>query len=605
MPSAVDKVLSARWWPELVQIKDTNSYAALAERFGAPLQAIRAALLRAGLQKTAMPRGPKPRAAEPAPEVPTPGERSPDQQLRELAGTMPDPQVAERLALTPEEVKAFRRTHDIAPYLRPPPGPAVARQVQEPTPSASAAPALKPSQAPVVLRRRKNAKGTTEQVAHRHVWAPEPVPPAQVEPEAATGPKSPVPRSHTPVAARKHQRPVRSVLDAFRGAMGAVSDGDIATRAGVRISAVQAYRTKLGIAAYAAFRSRPRTKTTPEVGKGPAPSPHRRPPSSAPPSSAQPSGAPPNIRSTTRRKPDGQSADYLGAETALGTGVAVAEATAYREHRDVEQPTYEGLEAGGRSVPPARSRIAPFADKLGIVPDSELAALAGVKRAAVERKRRGIGGYVPPGEKDVGMRGGAPFAKEAPREDAPSVIAPAPSPTMEGDATPTGHIAPASGRRSKLEPFAHLIGKVHDTEIARMAGVIPGSVQVYRSRHGIAASWLVRDTPVAISESGRPSAALVITPAPAGHQDVHPEAIQVAEAPAAPALPTAPELAGMTSARAMGYRVTARRGEETRRFVVVADDLVIAVERAVTALDARRDGPWVLVCIRILAEALE
>lgn len=40
-------------------------------------------------------------------------------------------------------------------------------------------------------------------------------------------------------------------------------------------------------------------------------------------------------------------------------------------------------------------------------------------------------------------------------------------------------------RRSKLDDYAHLVGRIPDREVARMAGITPDGVRMYRQRHKI------------------------------------------------------------------------------------------------------------------------
>lgn len=49
--------------------------------------------------------------------------------------------------------------------------------------------------------------------------------------------------------------------------------------------------------------------------------------------------------------------------------------------------------------------------------------------------------------------------------------------------------APRTVRKSRLEPYAHLIGTVPDKEIAEQAGVTAENVRTYRIRRGIPAAW--------------------------------------------------------------------------------------------------------------------
>jgi len=41
-------------------------------------------------------------------------------------------------------------------------------------------------------------------------------------------------------------------------------------------------------------------------------------------------------------------------------------------------------------------------------------------------------------------------------------------------------------RRSKLDAYAHLVGRIPDRDVARMAGITPDGVRMYRQRHQIA-----------------------------------------------------------------------------------------------------------------------
>ena len=46
-----------------------------------------------------------------------------------------------------------------------------------------------------------------------------------------------------------------------------------------------------------------------------------------------------------------------------------------------------------------------------------------------------------------------------------------------------------SGRRSKIDPFADIVGTVSDKEVAAKAGVSPENVRTWRKRRGIPATW--------------------------------------------------------------------------------------------------------------------
>jgi hypothetical protein len=105
--------------------------------------------------------------------------------------------------------------------------------------------------------------------------------------------------------------------------------------------------------------------------------------------------------------------------------------------------------SGGR-----RSKIDPFADLLGTVPDSVVAGKAGVSINAVSnyRRRRNIGAFDP----------------------GPLTTAAASGPT------PTGR------KPSKIDPYHDELGTVPDRVIAEKAGVSMNAVSNYRRRRGIA-----------------------------------------------------------------------------------------------------------------------
>lgn len=137
---------------------------------------------------------------------------------------------------------------------------------------------------------------------------------------------------------------------------------------------------------------------------------------------------------------------------------------------------------------PARlpdSVLQPYAPLLGKVPDHKIAEQAGVSRAIVIalRKRLGIPAY-------EGYKFGAP-GNPAPQRPPRS---------------PEGDPRPFRGRRSALDPFAHLLGTVPDQEIAKLAGVTPENVRTYRQRRGIEADWAAEK-----EETGREMAAWIVT----------------------------------------------------------------------------------------------
>jgi hypothetical protein len=96
------------------------------------------------------------------------------------------------------------------------------------------------------------------------------------------------------------------------------------------------------------------------------------------------------------------------------------------------------------------SRILPFVDLLGEVPDSEVASKAGVsvRTIASFRSRNSISGYKGPRKRG---------ADRAPR-------------------------------KSRIDAFAHLVGQFPDRVVAEKAGVSLNAVRNWRMRHGVPAS---------------------------------------------------------------------------------------------------------------------
>jgi len=200
--------------------------------------------------------------------------------------------------------------------------------------------------------------------------------------------------------------------------------------------------------------------------------------------------------------------------------------------------------ASQTEAPVRRSKISPFRDKVGKIPDREIAALAGVTPEAVRmfRRRHGI-------QLATRVAAPAPASERKPRR-----------------------------RRSKLDPFNDLLGKVPDAEVAAMAGVTSENVRAYRRRHGIAAEWRTAEAPVA-------------APAPAA-------AAPVAAAPVA-AAPVAAAPAASTGAEAYGVKVA---GNDSEYFIVGADiaQAAAAAQKALRALAG--DAP--IVAIRHLGPAI-
>ena len=101
-------------------------------------------------------------------------------------------------------------------------------------------------------------------------------------------------------------------------------------------------------------------------------------------------------------------------------------------------------------------------------------------------------------------------------------------------------------RRSKLDGYAHLVGRVPDREVAAMAGITPDGVRMYRQRHKIPAYSSFKRS-LADTDA-----------APGGRPDAAPP-VQAA------------------------FTVSVREGGSEQMFVVVASDIVSAARRAAGA----------------------
>jgi hypothetical protein len=197
----------------------------------------------------------------------------------------------------------------------------------------------------------------------------------------------------------------------------------------------------------------------------------------------------------------------------------------------------------------------PFADIVGVEPDAEVASKAGVSTETVRtfRVRRGIPalwrGEMSAPQKPAGVAASAVGAKSRKRA--------------------------FRGRRSRLDPYVHLLGSLPDGEVAAMAGVTSENVRAFRRRRGIGADW---KTKTGTTEAA-PTSVAVRVPR---------EAV--------------PVLARVETQR-WAYRVTARVGAENKDFVVFGDSLSDAAIQAEGRL-AERIPRARVVEIVTLAEAL-
>lgn len=262
-------------------------------------------------------------------------------------------------------------------------------------------------------------------------------PPAPVEPPAT---RSRVVRRRTredgtredTVVERVSAAPVAPVasahtnpLDAYRARMGVEADGIIAAEAGVDRRAVVKYRQERGIPAYTGFRFKKGAPPAPTAPRG------RR---------ARPAAPPP----------------------------VVAEAEAARP--------------GGR-----RSPIDAHVDKLGVLPDAEVAAIAGTSPAAVlqYRRRRGIA----PAPARPRRRAAAAVVPAPAVASAPAAPAPVePAPVEPAPVEPAPAVAAPRGRRRRtaeaVEAAPAVAPSVEPVTPSAPAAPAPSStwVEAYRVR---------------------------------------------------------------------------------------------------------------------------
>ena len=274
----------------------------------------------------------------------------------------------------------------------------------------------------------------------------------------------------------------KSKLDPFADKLGVVPDKELAALAGVSSENVRALRKRRGIPA----------RWRGEGGPAVAPVHDARPATRR------------KVRKPRRAKPARLPADDLPPEP--------------------EQVS--GLKPGRK---PRKTKLDPYLDKVGVLPDKQVAELAGVTSENVRayRKRRGI----PAGWREATKKGGKGIARAAKSKKSSAKAPPS-----------TGKVR--KPRRGKLTPFVDQLGLVPDARIAELSGTTLGNVRVYRLRHGIPARWKLDKA----------------APAPAAAARVAPAA---------------------TAAPREGYQVTIVGPDGEVEYVVVAKDIVGAASKAV------------------------
>jgi hypothetical protein len=509
-----------------------------------------------------------------------------------LLGTIGDQALAEQIGVSRGVIGAFRRKLGIAAYegykfLKGYDPRRDKEATTEPEPQAAGAP-----EAPTALAQEPRTVAL-EQLPFVH----EAPAVAENEPSDTSRADSQAPPAEevTPptAAIRQRSRP-RSKLTPFTHLFGTVPDISIANEAGVSKDAVRMARTRLGIPAW----------------KGEAPV------------DAQAVVPAEQVKATDTARRAGRS--KIGAyATMLGTvpdstvaklaHVTVAAVRIYRFRKGIPKWT-DRRDADQEPVAPAEPTPAPVnpldaaRDDLGRVPDHVIAQRYGVtvSKVGVYRRKLGIAAYE-----------GSKFQKAYPREQRQVAeetgVA---TPTVIETASDAGELPEAAPRASlrlpprkttgqsltqRVEAFRDELGLEPDAVVGKRHGFRQSDISVVRRKLGIP-SW------ASTHPAGGPASAAVATsPAPAAE-----EATSVAEKPVvAPPEPVeltqgpTVEPREVKAVKRTGFVVLARRGEQQRRFALVADGIVDAAARATELLAVQTDGTWRVAAIGEIAEVLE
>ncbi len=317
-------------------------------------------------------------------------------------------------------------------------------------------------------------------------------------------------------------------LEALRHLLGKVPDHEVAARAGTSASIVGRYRRSLKIDAYDGYK----------FGND---------------------------------KPE----DEVAAEAAVEVAEPVVEEVVAEEAPAAVEaaPAEESDDDSDDGATGRKSKITPFHDQVGTIPDKEVASLAGVSTEAVRmyRRRRGIELNVE--KKTVKKKKRSP-----------------------------------SRRKSRLDPYFDQLGRVPDAEIAAKAGVTPENVRAYRARHGIKADYRKRGSN---AEASVPATVAAVAAAVPEVVEVAVEAAAVVveaavaevAAPEETVVESAPEVAeevvetvveaevaeaelAIPTSHAFAFKVEG--SDET--WVLLADDVAKAAMRAMGALAAIAPG---------------
>lgn len=370
-----------------------------------------------------------------------------------IVGTRPDAEVATLAGVSAEAVKAYRRAHGIAPFLRSPPGmvpppppaesvvrrrrdaketrveirapvakpaaPAVEAPVVEAAAAASAPPTPEETSAPLLVAEASptygaevveavtDAEGVAAVASGVEADGGEAAP--ALEPDGALVASDTTADAAESMPAAQGRPAVktrirRSAIDPWRHLLGTLSDGEVAEYAGVTTSAVIQYRRKHGIAA--AGRA--------ERGHG------------------------------------GRPADAQAPRESVATPAPAVVASGPRE---AARP------AARRA---RRSALDAWRHLVGTVSDADVAARAGVTPAAVTQYRHKHG--IPSARESGALTGGAPARRgraasdvAAPRsavaEARVAPVAPESSAPRVTQAAPAATVGAAAGKAAALDAY--------------------------------------------------------------------------------------------------------------------------------------------------------
>lgn len=267
---------------------------------------------------------------------------------------------------------------------------------------------------------------------------------------------------------------------------------------------------------------------------------------------------------------------------AIEAGVSRSLVISFRKKHNID--AYEGYKFGADNPPPA-ARAAAAAAKAPQAAPAKAAPAAPAKAAAAAPAKAAA--VAPPK---------AAAAKPAPAAPAPVKVEPA---------ADLG--AGFRGRKSALDAYVEMLGKLPDAEIAKLAHVTPENVRTYRTRRGIEANW----PEASKARVGRPpgpakrAAAAPLPPAPVA---VAPAPVAVAPAPVAVAPAPAAKAAPPKAAPAPGetrsiFSVSVDIGGAMRTYAVAASNINDGVVSA-NALVQRRHPNGIVKGISFVAELL-